>query len=179
MARQVSEDPAAYESGVILLSTAGNDTTKQTTSHTLLALDRHPQQREWLMADLQAASRSPSRSSSATPRLPWTAKADTEIRRARIKADEKVALFYCSGNRDETAFDRPGDFNLYRYPNPHVGFGGGGVHFCLGSNVAKTQLQALFTEILTRLPSIEVGEPEWLLPDQLVHGIKRLPAYIP
>jgi cytochrome P450 len=107
-----------------------------------------------------------------------TAMVDTEIRGSAIKAGEKVAMFYCSGNRDEAVFDRPGEFIVSRSPNPHVGFGGGGVHFCLGHNVARTQLRALFTELLTRLPGIEIGEPEWL-PNQFVHGIKRLPAYIP
>ena len=107
-----------------------------------------------------------------------TATRETEIRGAQIRAGEKVALFYCSGNRDESVFDRPGAFNLARYPNPHVGFGGGGVHYCLGASVAKAQLRALFAEILTRLPGLEVGEPEWL-PNQFVHGIRRLPAHIP
>jgi cytochrome P450 len=108
-----------------------------------------------------------------------TATMDTEIRGSRIRAGEKVAMFYCSGNRDESVFDRPGDFILSRSPNPHVGFGGGGIHYCLGHAVARTQLRALFSELLTRLPGIEVGEPEWWLPNQFVHGVKRLPAYIP
>jgi cytochrome P450 len=167
---------------MILLSTAGNDTTKQTTSHTILALARHPEQREWLLEDLDVRPRSAIEEfvRYASPVMDFArhAKVDTEIRGAQIKAGEKVALFYCSGNRDESVFDRPGDFILSRYPNPHVGFGGGGVHYCLGHNVARAQLRALFTEILTRLPGIEIGEPEWL-PNQFVHGIKRLPAYIP
>ena len=167
---------------MILLSTAGNDTTKQTTSHTLLALARHPEQREWLMADIEGRIRIAIeefvRYASPVMDFARTAKTDTEIRGAQVKAGEKIALFYCSGNRDESVFDRPGDFNLARYPNPHVGFGGGGVHYCLGANVAKAQLRALFAEILTRLPGLEVGEPEWL-PSQFVHGIRRLPAHIP
>jgi len=166
---------------MVLLSTAGNDTTKQTTSHTLLALDRYPEQREWLLADLDnrigTAIEEFVRYASPVMDFSRTAKVDTEIRGARIKAGEKVALFYCSGNRDESAFDAPGEFILNRTPNHHVGFGGGGVHFCLGSNVAKSQLRALFTELLTRLPKVEVGEPEWL-PNQFVHGIKRLPVRI-
>ena len=167
---------------MILLSTAGNDTTKQTTSHALLALARHPEQREWLMADfddrIRTAIEEFVRYASPVMDFARTATRDTEIRGAQIRAGEKVALFYCSGNRDESVFDRPGEFNLARYPNPHVGFGGGGVHYCLGASVAKAQLRALFAEILTRLPGLEVGEPEWL-PNQFVHGIKRLPAYIP
>ena len=166
---------------MILLSTAGNDTTKQTTSHAMLALDRHPEQREWLMADfdnrIATAIEEFVRYASPVMDFARTATTDTEIRGSQIKAGEKVALFYCSGNRDESVFDAPGDFLLSRTPNRHVGFGGHGIHYCLGSNVAKTQLRALFTELLTRLPTIKIGEPEWL-PNQFVHGIKRLPAQI-
>jgi cytochrome P450 len=107
-----------------------------------------------------------------------TAVVDTELRGATIRAGEKVALYYCSGNRDESVFDRPYEFDLSRSPNPHVGFGGGGVHYCLGHSVAKSQLRALFHQLLTRVPGIEIGEPEWL-PNTFVHGIERLPAYIP
>jgi len=166
---------------MILLSTAGNDTTKQTTSHAMLALDRHPEQREWLMADfdnrIATAIEEFVRYASPVMDFARTATTDTEIRGSVIRAGEKVALFYCSGNRDESVFDAPGDFLLSRTPNRHVGFGGHGIHYCLGSNVAKTQLRALFTELLTRLPTIKIGEPEWL-PNQFVHGIKRLPAQI-
>jgi len=166
---------------MILLSTAGNDTTKQTTSHAMLALDRHPEQREWLMADfdnrIATAIEEFVRYASPVMDFARTATTDTEIRGSVIRAGEKVALFYCSGNRDESVFDAPGDFLLSRTPNRHVGFGGHGIHYCLGSNVAKTQLRALFTELLTRLPTIKIGEPEWL-PNQFVHGIQRLPAQI-
>jgi cytochrome P450 len=166
---------------MVLLSSAGNDTTKQTTSHTILALDRHPEQREWLMADFDnrigTAIEEFVRYGTPVMDFSRTAATDTEIRGSAIKAGEKVALFYCSGNRDESAFDSPGDFILSRSPNRHVAFGGHGVHYCLGSNVAKTQLRALFRELLTRLPDIEIGEPEWL-PNQFIHGIKRLPARI-
>jgi cytochrome P450 len=166
---------------MVLLSTAGNDTTKQTTSHTILALDRHPEQREWLMADFDgrigSAIEEFVRYASPVMDFSRTAKTNTEIRGSKIAAGEKVALFYCSGNRDESVFDQPGDFILSRSPNRHVGFGGHGVHYCLGANVAKTQLRALLRELLTRLPHLEIGEPEWL-PNQFVHGIKRLPARV-
>lgn len=177
--QQLTDDQIG--SFMVLLSTAGNDTTKQTTSHTILALDRHPEQREWLMADFDGrigtAIEEFVRYGTPVMDFARTATTDTELRGTTIRAGEKVALFYCSGNRDESVFDRPGDFTLSRSPNHHVGFGGGGVHFCLGSNVAKAQLRTLFRELLTRLPSIEIGEPEWL-PNQFVYGIKRLPARI-
>ena len=168
---------------MILLSTAGNDTTKQTTSHTILALSRHPEQREWLTEDWDGRSGRAIEEFVrwATPVMDFarTALVDTELRGASIRAGEKVALFYCSGNRDESIFDRPYEFDLSRSPNPHVGFGGGGVHYCLGHSLAKSQLRALFHQLLTRLPRIGIGEPEVLHNNRFVHGIERLPAYIP
>ena len=92
---------------------------------------------------------------------------DTEIAGQQIKAGDKLGLFYCSANRDESVFDEPHTFNLARSPNPHLGFGGGGPHFCLD----------LFRELLTRLRRVEFGEPDYLL-SNFVHGIKRLPAFI-
>jgi cytochrome P450 len=74
-------------------------------------------------------------------------------------------------------FDRPGEFDLSRSPNPHLGFGGGGPHFCLGNQLAKTELRNLFRELLTRLKTVEFGEPD-LLHSSFVHGVKRLPAHV-
>jgi cytochrome P450 len=167
---------------MILLSTAGNDTTKQTTSHTVLALSRHPDQRRWLMADwdgrITRAVEEFVRWATPVMDFSRTAAVDTEIRGTTIRAGEKVGLFYCSGNRDESVFDRPHEFDLTRTPNPHVGFGGGGIHYCLGHSVAKTQLRSLFAQLLDRIPDIEIGEPEYLA-NSFVHGIARLPASIP
>ena len=77
-----------------------------------------------------------------------------------MSAGDKVGLFYCSANRDESAFDNPGAFDLQRSPNPHLGFGGGGPHFCLGNQLAKAELRNLFRELLTRLKTVEFGEPD-------------------
>ena len=82
-------------------------------------------------------------------------------------------LFYHSANRDETAFDDPQRFDVTRDPNHHVGFGGGGPHYCLGASLARTQLRALFTELLTLLPDLEVGEPE-LVPGAFIHGVRSM-----
>lgn len=88
-----------------------------------------------------------------------------------------VLLFYCSANRDESVFVAPDSFGLSRSPNPRLGFGGGGPHFCLGSQLTKSELRNLFRELLTRLKHIEFGEPD-LLYGNFVHGIKRLPAVV-
>lgn len=84
-------------------------------------------------------------------------------------------MFYSSGNRDTEAFTDPSAFDLSRHPNAHVGFGGGGAHFCLGNQVAKTQLRAVFRELLHRLPDIEAGEPEYLA-GNFVHAVRAVPC---
>jgi cytochrome P450 len=176
--RLTDEEVGAF---LILLSSAGNDTTKQTTSHVMLALANNPAQRDWLMDDFEArigpATEEFVRWASPVMQFARFAVVDTEIAGQQIKAGDKVGLFYCSANRDESVFDEPGTFNLGRSPNPHLGFGGGGPHFCLGNQLAKAELRNLFRELLTRLRHVEFGEPD-LLYSGFVHGIKRLPAHV-
>jgi cytochrome P450 len=165
---------------LILLAGAGNDTTKQTTSHAMLALADNPAQKDWLMADFDnrigPAVEEFVRWASPVLEFARFATADTEINGEPVAAGDKVALFYCSANRDETVFADPEKFDLARSPNPHIGFGGGGPHFCLGNRLARVELRVLFRELLTRL-DVEFGEPE-LLHSSFVHGIKRLPAVV-
>ncbi len=163
---------------MVLLGSAGNDTTKQATTHAFKALVDHPEQRAWLLADFDnrigAAVEEFVRW--ATPVIAFARHAvtDTEVAGTPIKAGEKIALFYCSANRDETVFDRPHEFDITRASNPHLGFGGGGAHYCLGTHVARMELRHLFYELLTRLPEVTLGEPEYLH-SSFVHGIKRMP----
>jgi cytochrome P450 len=84
-------------------------------------------------------------------------------------------MFYSSGNFDDTAFEAPERFDLGRKPNPHLGFGGGGRHFCLGAHVARAQLRAIFGELLTQLPGIEAGEPSYVA-GNFIHGVRSLPV---
>jgi len=86
-----------------------------------------------------------------------------------------VVLFYHSGNRDERAFEDPWRFDVRRDPNRHLGFGGGGPHYCLGASLARTQLRSIFAEIARVTPDIEAGEPE-LLRSSFIHGVKRMPC---
>jgi cytochrome P450 len=166
---------------MLLLSVAGNDTTKQTTTRTVISLDRNRDQRAWLMEDfdgrIPAAIEEFIRHACPVLEFARTAMDDTELGGQKIDAGDKVGIFYCSGNRDESVFEDPHRFDLSRPPRPHVGFGGGGVHFCLGNGVAKTQLRALFREILTKLPDMEVGEPEYLY-SEFINGVRRLPVRI-
>ncbi|WP_431972377.1 cytochrome P450 [Nocardia sp. bgisy134] len=163
---------------MVLLSVAGNDTTKQTTTATVYALDRNPAQRRWLAADFE--SRIPTaieefiRHASPVMQFARTATQDLELGGQQIAAGDKVCVFYCSGNRDESRFIDPHRFDLAREANRHIGFGGGGIHYCLGNGVAKAQLRALFSEIFTLLPNLSVvGEPK-PLGGTFINGIRHL-----
>ena len=163
---------------MVLLGSAGNDTTKQTTTHAFKALIDHPEQRAWLAEDFdnRIDTAIDEFVRYATPVLAFARHAlvDTEVAGTAIKAGEKVGLFYCSANRDEAVFDRPHEFDITRTPNPHFGFGGGGAHFCLGSQLARMELRQLFYELVTRVPEVTLGEPEYVH-STFVHGIKRMP----
>ncbi|WP_344418033.1 cytochrome P450 [Pseudonocardia ailaonensis] len=166
---------------MVLLAVAGNDTTRQTTSHAVKALAEHPEQRDWLREDLpgriNVAVEEMIRWASPIVQFARVAAHDAEVGGQLVRAGEKVVMIYSSGNRDEHAFDDPHRFDVGRSPNTHVGFGGGGVHHCLGSPVARAQLRALFTELLTVAPVIEVGEPVYTQ-NTLVNGITSLPARV-
>lgn len=104
-----------------------------------------------------------------------TAATDFQLGGQTIKAGDKVVMVYASDNRDEEAFDHPERFDLGRNPNPHVGFGGGGVHFCLGAHVARAQLRAIFGELLRQVPDIETGDPVYV-PGNFIHAIRSMPC---
>jgi cytochrome P450 len=176
--RLTDEEIGAF---LILLASAGNDTTKQTTTHAMMALAKNPAQCDWLMEDFEnrigPAVEEFVRWASPVMQFARFATEDTEINGQSVQEGEKLGLFYCSANRDEAAFSDPGAFDLQRSPNAHLGFGGGGPHFCLGNQLAKTELRNLFRELLTRLKTVEFGEPD-LLYSSFVHGVKRLPAFV-
>lgn len=158
----------------VLLSVAGNDTTRHTTSHALAALQRHPDQRALVLEHLDTAVEEFVRWASPVMTFRRTATRDTAIGGVEVAEGQKVVLFYAAANRDPEAFEEPDRFDVRRDPNRHVGFGGGGPHFCLGNALARTQLKALFGELLSRHPDIEVGEPRYLV-GNFVDGVKALP----
>jgi cytochrome P450 len=161
----------------VLLSVAGNDTTRHTTSHAMRALSVHPEQRALLMEDLDgrlpAAVEEFVRWASPVMTFRRTTTREVELHGQQLPAGEKVVLFYHSANRDEEAFEEPWRFDVTRDPNRHVGFGGGGPHYCLGASLARTQLRSIFGELLRVTPDIEAQEPE-LLRSAFIHGVKRM-----
>jgi cytochrome P450 len=161
----------------VLLAVAGNDTTRHTTSHAMRALTNNPGQREILAGDLEECMPTAVEEFVrwATPVMTFrrTTTRPVELHGKEIGEGEKVVLFYSSANRDEAAFEEPDRFDVTRDPNRHAGFGGGGPHYCLGASLARSQLRSLFTELLTLLPDLEVGEPE-ILPSPFINAVKRM-----
>ena len=163
----------------VLLSVAGNDTTRNTIAHTMRAFTENPDQREKLRADFDGGIRTGVeefvRMASPVTTFRRTATQDTELGGQAIAEGDKVVMFYESGNRDAEVFSDPLRFDISRNPNPHVGFGGGGPHFCMGNMLARTQLQSIFSQLLTRTPDLQAGAPE-LLVSNFVHGVRSMPC---
>ncbi|HMC17507.1 MAG TPA: cytochrome P450, partial [Albitalea sp.] len=161
-----------------LLMIAGNETTRNLIAHGMHLLSTHPQQRRKLMADmslLPAAIEEMLRFSPPVTQFRRTAAVDTELNGRPIKAGDKVLICFAAANRDEAVFDRPDEFDITRKPMPHLSFGGG-THFCLGANLARLEARVLFTELLTRLPDIEVNGPVVRARSSFVNGLLHLPV---
>lgn len=163
-----------------LLSVAGNDTTRQSMSHAMQALSDNPEQREWLMADFDGRIGTAVEEMVrwATPILTFrrTAARDCELNGTAIAAGDKVVMFYASANWDTEVFGAPERFDLSRHPNPHVSFGGGGVHHCLGGQLARQQIRAFWHEVLTRLPDITVSGQMSRTTSTFFNGVNHLPV---
>ncbi|MFA1544718.1 cytochrome P450 [Actinomadura chokoriensis] len=164
---------------VIMLSIAGNETTRTATAGGMLAFFERPDQWERLRADrslLPTAVEEIVRWVSPLNQFRRTALVDTELGGKEIKAGDKVVLFYGSANRDERVFENPFTFDVGRDPNPHIGFGGGGPHYCLGTHLARMNLRIIFDTILDRMPDIRLaGEPRRLR-SNFVNGYKEIPV---
>lgn len=163
-----------------LLTVAGNDTTRQSTSHAMKALTEFPEQRAWLMEDfegrIQGAVEEMVRWATPIMTFRRTAARDCELNGQQITQGDKVIMFYASANWDTDVFDQPERFDLSRSPNPHVSFGGGGIHHCLGNQLARQQLAALWRELLQRLPDIEVSGDTVYGYSSFFHTINHLPV---
>ena len=175
--RLTDEEIASF---FILLAVAGNETTRTAISHGMVALEQHPDQARMWRDDFETIAPTAVEEIVrwATPVIHFrrTATRDTELGGQKIRAGEKVVLWYNSANRDERAFEDPYRFDVRRTPNEHFGFGAGGPHFCLGANLARREIKVMFEELFRRLPDIHVsGEPA-MLQSFFIHGIKRMPA---
>lgn len=163
----------------ILLLVAGNETTRNAISQGILALSEHPEQRARWMADPSIDKTAVEEIVRWTSPITWmrrTATRDGEVNGHRFSAGDKFLLFYAAANRDPALFADPHVFDLTRDPNPHVGFGGHGPHFCLGAHLARREIAVTFRALFEKLPDLEVaGEPARLR-SSFVNGLKRLPA---
>jgi len=162
---------------VILMSVAGNETTRNAISHGMLAFFDHPDQWELFKAERpETAADEIIRWGTPVTVFQRTALADTELGGQRIKPGQRVGLFYRSANFDEDVFDHPERFDIRRDPNPHVGLGGFGAHYCLGASLAKLEIGLIFNAIADAMPDIrKAGQPERLRSGWL-NGIKHLPV---
>jgi cholest-4-en-3-one 26-monooxygenase len=162
---------------VMILAVAGNETTRNAITHGMQAFFDHPD--EW---ERFKAERPPTTADEivrwATPVVAFqrTATADVEIAGQKITAGQRLGLFYASANFDETVFENPMTFDITRDPNPHVGFGGGGAHYCIGANLARVEINLIFNAIADHVPDItQLGPPERLRAGWL-NGVKSLPV---
>src|SRR3712207_3561742 len=165
----------------ILLATAGNETTRHTISHGMLALIEHPEQTERLRDDpnlMRTAAEEMLRWATPVHHFRRTATRDVELRGRTIRAGDKVTTWFVSGNRDEDVFEGPDRFDVGRSPNPHMTFGPGGVHFCLGSHLARLEGKIAFEELIPRLAEIEPAGNVDRLRSNFFNGIKRFPVRV-
>ncbi|MGI8663332.1 MAG: cytochrome P450 [Acidimicrobiales bacterium] len=165
----------------VLLVVAGNETTRNLIAHAMLAVIDHPDARNELVANIDdealwdTAVEEMLRWGASIHNFRRTATKDTFVRGVPIKAGEKVVTYYASANRDEEVFPDAHTFDIRRTPNDHTTFGGGGVHFCLGANLARLEIRCMMREFLRRYPNpVLAAEPQRLRSD-FINGIKSMP----
>jgi cytochrome P450 len=172
--------PDELASFFILLVVAGNETTRNAISWGLHLLTEHPEQRAVWLADLDGVTPTAVeeivRWASPVIYMRRTLAVDAVLGGQQMREGDKVALFYWAANRDPEHFPDPDAFDVRRSPNPHVGFGGAGPHFCLGAHLARREMTVMFRELLTRVPDIAATAPPQRLKSMFINGIKRLPV---
>lgn len=167
---------------VLLLLVAGNESTRNTTSLGIEAFANHPEQLDWLAEDPESRMTNAVdeiiRWASPLTYMARTAKVDVEVGGQLIRAGDRVAMFYPSGNRDETVFDDPHEFRLDREnAYKHISFGVGS-HSCMGSSLARVELNAVLTEFVSRVKRVEVIGDVKRLQSSWVRGVKHLPVRV-
>jgi cholest-4-en-3-one 26-monooxygenase len=168
-----------YDMFFLLLTVAGNETTRTSISQGMLAFMEHPEQWERLRGDrslLPTAVDEILRYTTPILHFRRTSMGDRVVGEQPIKDGEKVVIWYASANFDDEVFEDPLRFDVARTPNEHVTFGGGGPHFCLGANLARLELRVMFEQLLDRFPLPEPAGPVERLHSNFNHGIKRMPV---
>ena len=163
----------------ILLLNAGGDTTRNLVAGGMRVLMENPEQLAKLEADpslLPTAVEEMLRYVSPVISFVRTATKDTELRGVRVNKGDRAAMFYPSANRDETQFADPDLFDITRTPNPHMAFGGGGTHFCLGANLSRVEAAAIVPEVLSRMKNLELAGRVERMPSTLINGIHSMPV---
>ena len=172
--------PEELASFFILLAVAGNETTRTAISHGVAHLSANPDQRAIWAADVEGvmptAVEEIVRYASPVVWMRRTVTRDHELSGHQFRAGDKAILYYGSANRDEAVFADPDRFDVLRNPNPHVGFGGPGPHFCLGAHLARREITLMFRELFTRMPDLELAGPPVQLRSSFVNGIKHMPV---
>jgi cholest-4-en-3-one 26-monooxygenase len=175
---QLSE--VEFDMFFLLLSVAGNETTRNSIAHGMHAFMTHPEQWERFRSDpdryLDTAIEEILRWATPVLHFRRTAMADTTLGGVDIRKGDKLVMWHISANRDERAFDDPYRFDMERDPNDHIAFGGGGPHFCLGANLARMEMMLMFREIAERLPDISMAGPPQYLRSNFIGGVKHLPV---
>ena len=163
----------------LLLTVAGNETTRNLMSGAMHAFFQYPEQWDRLRNDRSLLPRAVEEMLRfVTPVMNFrrTAMCDTELSGTPIRQGDKIVFFHASGNRDEEIFENPDLFDVGRDPNPHIAFGGGGPHFCLGANLARMEIRVMFEHLLDRLPDIQQAGDVQRLQSRFINGVKHLPV---
>jgi cytochrome P450 len=172
--------PAELASFFNLLLVAGNETTRNAIAHALILFTEHEDQRALLLEDFEnrvgPAVEEIIRYSSPVIWMRRTLTRDFTLNGHALAEGDKVVLFYQSANRDSSAFDDPDRFDITRSPNPHVGFGAAGPHYCLGAHLARREITVLLRELLSRVPRIRAAGPPDYLRSSFINGVKHLPC---
>jgi cytochrome P450 len=171
--------PEEFAIFFLILYTAGTETTRVAASVGMLALLEHPEQ--WALLTSNTASAETAvdeivRWSSPVAYFQRTTTTDTELRGVAIAAGDPVVMWFTAANRDPEVFDDPHRFDVQRAPNPHVGFGAGGPHYCLGVHLARAELTALFSALAARYPALTLAGPPVWIPSNFTPGLASLPV---
>jgi cytochrome P450 len=182
-----AEQGGAPVSGVAMgilflgLVQAGSETTRSATSNGMALLLEHPDELARLRARpdlLPTAIEEIVRMSSPVTMFRRTARRATQLGGESIREGDRVAMWFVSANRDEAHFADPDRLDIARDPNPHLGFGAPGAHYCLGANLARLELEAIFSEILAAFAEIELAAPPERVPSIMTNAITRLPLRV-